>query len=36
MGLLKIVRLGIKSNMYLIPNNYLTYDYINKKVISEG
>ena len=35
-GLFKIVRLGLNTNKYLTPINYLCYDYINKKIISEG
>jgi hypothetical protein len=35
-GLLKIVRIGMKDQRLLIPTTYFTYDYINKKVISEG
>lgn len=33
---IKIARLGIKNNVLFQPMNYLCYDYINKKVISEG
>ena len=35
-GLIKFIRLGITSNKKLRKANYLCYDYINKKVISEG
>ena len=35
-ALIKIVRLGMKDQRLLIPTTYLTYDYINRKVISEG
>ena len=35
-GLIKFIRLGITTNRRLRKVNYLCYDYINKKVISEG
>ena len=35
-GLLKIVRLGLTSDRFLRPKNMLCYDYIHRKVISEG
>jgi hypothetical protein len=35
-GLIKIVRLGFTMNKYLNSHRYICYDYINKKVISEG
>ena len=35
-GFLKIVRIGMKDTMHLMSLRYLCYDYINKKVISEG
>ncbi len=35
-GLLKIVRLGLTNDRFLRPKNTLCYDYIHKKVISEG
>ena len=35
-GLFKIVRLGLTTNRHLRSMKYLCYDYINKKVISEG
>ena len=33
---LNIVRLGVKSDVYLTPINYLCYDYANRKVIQEA
>ena len=36
-GLFKIVRVGgTRMDRFMIPQNYMCYDYINKKVISEG
>ena len=35
-GLIKIIRIGNSSNLYLRPTTYLCYDYKNRKVISEG
>ena len=35
-NLLKIVRLGVKSDYMLTPIKYLCYDYNNRKVIQEG
>lgn len=35
-GLLKIVRLGYTMNKYLNSHRYICYDYVNRKVISEG
>lgn len=35
-GLFKLVRLGLTTNKYLTPKNYICYDYINKKIVSEG
>lgn len=35
-GLIKFVRLGLTSNRRLRKVNYLCYDYVNKRVISEG
>lgn len=34
--IVRIVRLGVKSDTLLTPINYITYDYYNRKVIQEG
>lgn len=34
LGMLKIVRVGLKSDKYLRPINVLTYDYVNKRVVT--
>lgn len=34
--LIKIARLGVKSDVWLTPLNYICYDYVNRKVVSEG
>lgn len=36
LGLIRIVRLGVHSDYFLTPINYITYDYANHKVIQEG
>lgn len=35
-GVIKIIRVGKSMDKYLVKKDYLCYDYINKKVISEG
>ena len=35
-GFVKIIRVGRSMDKYLIKKDYLCYDYVNKKVISEG
>lgn len=34
--IVRIVRLGVKSDILLTPIHYMTYDYGNRKVIQEG
>ena len=36
MGLLKLVRIGANTDIYFRNKNYLCFDYINRKVLSQG